>query len=144
MLDSAYLDFNPMTLQTQTFHGNRGQLALKMAKGKISAELRLEQDPVETNFYVATLAPDVDMVNGAIDEGKHYIIAEYFKQDAFEIWDQSAASNIWTITHTLDKKPSITVVDSGDNKVYGKIDYIDNNTLTITFNAAFSGKAYLN
>ena len=105
---------------------------------------KLEQDPVETNFYVATLAPDVDMVNGAIGEGKHYIIAEYFKQDAFEIWDQSAASNIWTITHTLDKKPSITVVDSGDNKVYGKIDYIDNNTLTITFNAAFSGKAYLN
>ena len=84
------------------------------------------------------------MVKGAIDEGKHYIIAEYFKQDAFEIWDQSAASSAWTITHTLDKKPSITVVDSGDNKVYGEVDYIDNNTLTITFNAAFSGKAYLN
>ena len=77
-------------------------------------------------------------------ENKYYAIAEYFKQDAFEVWDQSAASNTWTITHTLDKKPSVTVVDSADNKVYGKVDYIDNNTLTITFNAVFSGKAYLN
>ena len=105
---------------------------------------RLEQDTLETDFYVATLAPDPDMVNGAITENKYYAIAEYFKQDAFEVWDQSAASNTWTITHTLDKKPSVTVVDSADNKVYGKVDYIDNNTLTITFNAVFSGKAYLN
>lgn len=104
----------------------------------------LLQDSIETDFYVATLAPDPDMVNGVIKKNKYYAIAEYFKQDAFEVWDQSSASNVWAITHTLDKKPSITVVDSGDNKVYGKIDYIDNNNLTITFNAAFSGKAYLN
>tara|TARA_R100001460_G_scaffold43676_1_gene79998 strand:+ start:1779 stop:2504 length:726 start_codon:yes stop_codon:yes gene_type:complete len=99
---------------------------------------------LEPEFYIATLIPISDMVNGALVKDKHYALAEHSKQDAFEVWDQSSTSSVWTITHTLDKKPSVTVVDSADNKVYGKVDYIDNNTLTITFNAVFSGKAYLN
>lgn len=57
---------------------------------------------------------------------------------------QGAAQTVWTVAHNLSKKASVTVVDSADNVVYGDIKYLDNDTLTITFSAAFSGRAYLN
>ena len=63
--------------------------------------------------------------------------------------NQSAASATWTITHNLNKFPSVTVIDSGDSVVQGEILYNSANQLTLTFYAggstsAFSGKAYLN
>jgi len=65
------------------------------------------------------------------------------------IHNQSSASATWTITHNLDKHPSITVVDSGETVVYGTVVYNSKNKVTITFRFkeaahAFSGKAYLN
>lgn len=60
------------------------------------------------------------------------------------IFTQSIPADTWVITHSLGKKPSVTVVDSGDNIVVGDVTYIDENALTITFVGAFSGKAYLN
>lgn len=57
---------------------------------------------------------------------------------------QEFAGKVWEINHNLNKKPSVTVVDSGDNVVIGEVQYVDNNNLTVSFNASFSGKAYLN
>ena len=57
---------------------------------------------------------------------------------------QSVASNIWTIKHDLDKYPSVTIVDTGNNVVIGQIDYVDSNNVVCTFTSPFSGKAYLN
>lgn len=57
---------------------------------------------------------------------------------------QSSASQIWNIEHGLGKFPSVSVVDSAGTLVYGDVAYNDDNTLTINFTAAFSGKAYLN
>lgn len=57
---------------------------------------------------------------------------------------QGVAASVWTITHNLNRKPSVTIVDSADSVVGGDIEYIDENTIRITFNASFSGKAYLN
>lgn len=57
---------------------------------------------------------------------------------------QSVASATWTITHNLNKRPSVTVVDSGGTVVIGDVQYIDDNTIVITFIGAFSGAAYLN
>lgn len=59
-------------------------------------------------------------------------------------YHQSTASSVWTITHNLNKYPSITVVDSGENIVVGDAAYIDSNSLKITFTSPFSGYAYLN
>ena len=63
--------------------------------------------------------------------------------------NQSSVSNTWTITHNLNRFPSVTVVDSADTIVYGTVVYNSANQLTITFfqggsALAFSGKAYLN
>jgi hypothetical protein len=57
---------------------------------------------------------------------------------------QETVGKVWEINHNLNKKPSVTVVDSGDNVVIGEVQYVDNNNLTVSFNASFSGKAYLN
>jgi len=58
--------------------------------------------------------------------------------------DQGVPSQVWTVQHNLNKRPSVTVVDSAGSDVIGKISYINDNELTITFNASFSGSAYLN
>lgn len=60
------------------------------------------------------------------------------------IFNQSSASTIWNITHTMEKFPSVTVVDSSENVVIGEITYNSNSSITLTFASAFSGKAYLN
>lgn len=64
--------------------------------------------------------------------------------DLTYIHDQQTAASVWTVTHNLGKYPSVTVVDSGGNVAVGDIAYTDNNSLTITFSAAFAGKAYIN
>lgn len=57
---------------------------------------------------------------------------------------QYDAASVWRIEHNLHCYPSVTVVDSADSKVTGDVDYIDENTLTVSFVAPFSGSAYLN
>jgi len=58
--------------------------------------------------------------------------------------NQNTSSATWTITHNLNCFPSVMVVDSGGSVVYGNIEYLDANSLRLTFVAAFGGKAYLN
>lgn len=59
------------------------------------------------------------------------------------VFNQEVASAIWEITHSLGGKPSVTIVDSADTHVFGEVQYISNTQVTVTFSAAFSGKAYL-
>lgn len=58
--------------------------------------------------------------------------------------NQMVSSDTWTVVHRMSKKPSVTIVDTGDNEVVGEVLYIDMDTLQIKFSCAFSGKAYLN
>lgn len=60
------------------------------------------------------------------------------------VHNQSTPSASWNINHNLAKFPSLVVVDSSGNEVEGEVAHTNNNSLTITFSAAFSGKAYLN
>ena len=59
-------------------------------------------------------------------------------------YEQATPRTVWHVNHGLGKYPSVTVVDSSGNAVIGDIVYIDQNNLTLTFEGAFSGKAYLN
>ena len=56
---------------------------------------------------------------------------------------QSSASSSWNITHTLDGFPSITVVDSAGTVVVGTVSYNSTSSVTISFESAFAGNAYL-
>jgi len=64
--------------------------------------------------------------------------------DAKFTFAQEQNSNQWEVEHNLGKFPSVTIVDSGENIVYAEVQYTDENNLTISFNGATSGKAYLN
>lgn len=65
-------------------------------------------------------------------------------EDKSFIFSQNVASNLWLVNHNLNKYPSVSVVDSGNNIVIGEVEYIDENSLQIRFTSIFSGKAYLN
>lgn len=56
---------------------------------------------------------------------------------------QEVAASVWTIEHELGFVPNITVVDSAGTVVEGSYDYPDSSTVVLTFNGAFSGRAYL-
>lgn len=60
------------------------------------------------------------------------------------VHDQILPSKVWIVKHTLDKYPSVSVVDSGNNLVMGSVEYLSKNELKISFSFEFSGKAYLN
>lgn len=64
--------------------------------------------------------------------------------DAYYYHDQTIPATTWTINHALGKYPSVSVTTSSGDKVEGEVSYVDANTVTVTFTAAFSGHAHLN
>ena len=105
------------------------------------------QNSTEKQFY-DTVLNYIDG-NGAIEEDQYYFVS-LLQFDTLEdkdknyVHNQMSASSTWTVQHNLNKFASVSVVDSGNNIVIGDVEHIDENNLTITFNASFSGKAYIN
>jgi hypothetical protein len=62
--------------------------------------------------------------------------------DSF-VFEQDIAATIWNVTHNLGFHPAVTVVDTLDRTFEGRVDYLDENSLTITFATPLTGKAYL-
>ena len=60
------------------------------------------------------------------------------------IHDQTVSSSTWSITHNLNKFPSVSIVDSANAEVIGEVEHTNSNSLTVKFSAPFSGKAFLN
>jgi len=84
--------------------------------------------------------------NGVLDLDKFYDFAVFTLSSpdkTFE-FDQGQPATLWTIQHNLNKFPSVSVVNNNNVVINGEITYIDNNNLTCTFSAGFSGRAYLN
>lgn len=88
---------------------------------------------------------DVISSNGTITGGDVITLGtSYASGDKAVTFNQVSPQAIWNITHSLNKFPSVTVVDDGNNVVVGDIYYLSQNQLTITFTSSVSGKAYLN
>ena len=83
-------------------------------------------------------------INGVILVGNKTGAELGIANDKNFVYIQATSSDIWEITHNLNKYPAVTVVDSGGSVVIGEIVYIDKNNVRITFTSAFSGKAYFN
>ena len=108
--------------------------------------------PGQPNF-VDIVIESVD-AHGSILQDKFYAIAVYpgFVNPDIDpnvgdknfVYTQLVASAVWNVVHNLDKFPSVSVVDDDQNQVFGSVVYNTVNDLTITFNGAFSGKAYIN
>ncbi len=59
------------------------------------------------------------------------------------VHSQGVAASVWTINHNLESYPIVRVVDSAGTQLEGDVDYVDQNTLTVSFSFSFSGTAYL-
>ena len=97
------------------------------------------------NYYLMTLA--LIGSNGAAVVDEYYDMALFTLSDGSDksyVFVQGVPATTWTIQHDLQKFPSITVIDTADTVVIGQYTYINNNNVTLTFSAAFAGKAYLN
>jgi hypothetical protein len=103
-------------------------------------------DPADDFYFNAVLS--LTVANGNITANKYYGFAVYpnlpSDGDLNFTFNQPTPAATWSIAHNLGKNPSVSVVDSAGTLVHGEVDYINDNSLIITFSAAFSGKAYLN
>ena len=99
--------------------------------------INLNDTPLE---YLPQDAGKVLKVNGTTTG----VVFEDIVEDKHFTYDQGLPSIMWEINHNLNKFPSAVVVDSAGSVVVGDIQYIDSNNIKITFNASFSGSAYIN
>lgn len=116
--------------------------------------LHNEQIPTYVALNIPILPYDLSTYYGKATWGK--IVGDITQQT--DLWsylqtlithdtyvhNQSAPSSVWDITHSMGKFPSVSIVDSAGDEVEGTVNHISNTHLTITYTAAFSGKAYLN
>jgi hypothetical protein len=87
--------------------------------------------------------------NGSISEDDFYFVSLLHLEgesvdDKSYTHIQGVASSTWSIIHSLNKFPSVTVVNINNVVMYGDVKYINENELQIDFSAGFSGKAYIN
>lgn len=101
------------------------------------------QDSSETNFY--DLALSFITGNGSLVSGQYYSLGFYTgAQDETFVFTQGDAATQWVITHNLNKRCSVTVVDSSNSVIIGEVVYNSSNQVTVNFSSAFSGKAFIN
>ena len=60
------------------------------------------------------------------------------------VYEQGIASDTWVIEHNLNKRPSVTVVDTAGTVFTASVVYNSENVCTVSINGATKGKAYLN
>tara|TARA_R100000479_G_scaffold36232_1_gene16051 strand:- start:203 stop:541 length:339 start_codon:yes stop_codon:yes gene_type:complete len=60
------------------------------------------------------------------------------------VFEQVQPSATWTVTHSMNKNPSVTVVNSSGTIIYPSIKYDSTSQVTLTFSGSTSGKVYLN
>jgi hypothetical protein len=56
---------------------------------------------------------------------------------------QGVADSVWVIVHSLGFHPNVTVVNSAGQQVEGDVEYLDPNSLQVTFIGSFAGSAFL-
>jgi hypothetical protein len=114
-----------------------------MANKKISQLNQLDASSVDSSVDV------VAIVDSSTNTTKKVLISDLLASgtsatDKNYVHNQIAASATWVVSHNLNKFSSVVVVDSAGTVVNGEINYDNINTVTLSFSAPFSGKAYFN
>lgn len=103
------------------------------------------EETVEAKAVEVVLPVVEEKVEATVEQKVQEILPELeLSGDKEYVYTQSTAVDTWEIEHSLNKMPSVTVVDSANNVVCGDIQYLNPNKIRIKFSGAFSGKAYLN
>jgi hypothetical protein len=127
------------TRGTQGVQGTQG-LAIQGTQGATGTGTQGTQGTIGVQGAAGIGGADVgntdDVPEGALNK---YFTVERVSYEHM----QGSSSNSWVIAHNLGFKPNVTVVDSAGNIVEGEIAYTNSNSLTVSFQASFSGYAYL-
>jgi len=104
------------------------------------------------NVYVTEDEPTGDIPEGSLwfnplaQLMSVYHNAEWVTQlvDIHQTHEQLVPSAVWNISHGLNKHPSVSITDSSGDQVLGDVTYHNDESLTVSFSAPFSGYAHLN
>jgi hypothetical protein len=58
-------------------------------------------------------------------------------------WPQTVPAAVWVINHGLNTFPDVSIKDPLNQEMFGQVDHIDDQNLTITFGSPVTGTAYL-
>lgn len=64
--------------------------------------------------------------------------------DLSYVHNQTTASAVWNVTHSLIKKPAVTIIDDDGFEIEADIEHLSDNAVTITFSEAITGTAHFN
>ena len=64
--------------------------------------------------------------------------------DLSYVHNQATASAVWNVTHSLIKKPAVTIIDEEGYEVEADVQHLSDNAVTITFSEPFAGTAHFN
>lgn len=92
----------------------------------------------------SNIAGNIPIKTSQLQNDAGFITASEVPKASTYTHNQIIASDTWDIVHNLGKYPNVTIIDSAGSLVIGKINYVSNNEIKLTFSAAFSGTAYLN
>ena len=114
-----------------------------MANKKISQLNQLDSSTVDGSTDV------VAIVDTSTNTTKKVSVADLITSnlgatDKNYVHNQISSSDSWVVNHNLNKFSSVVVVDSAGTVVTGEIVYNNVNSVTLSFSAPFSGKAYFN
>jgi hypothetical protein len=112
-------------------HNNQGKIYVKVDNGYEINELHNVKINGVTNGQVLTYNNGL-WENQASSGDKNYSYV------------QTAPASVWSVTHSLNKYPSVTVFDSSGNEVEGDVTYSNLNQVILTFSSAFAGTAAFN
>jgi hypothetical protein len=130
---------------TPYFESLLGGSFLKINNGTKTTEYGIYriQSVQDYNQDILLLSVDVLFSNGTITDSDVAVISHQIAEDK-HYKTALMDGDIWQIEHNLNKYPSITVVDTANNVIYGEVNYNDLNNVTITFASSVTGYAYFN
>ena len=119
----------------------RAKFSIKDSQEQFKAKFHLKDEKIPAILKLNT---------GYTLKGSELIEVQHITSDILKlnsktfIFEQGIASDVWDIVHNLNKRPSITLVDSSGRVFEAVKDYIDDNHVIVTLASATAGKAYLN
>jgi hypothetical protein len=107
----------------------------------ILSVLRNDVPREHTLEKIVSVSPQIYALT--VNYGRLTNVPEY---NPFKTYEKTfpTSNKEWEIIHSLNKKPSVTLVDDYENIMYAEVEYVNLNIIKITFNTKASGKAYLN
>lgn len=111
--------------------------------GITNAYTKTEVNTLTANSSIVSMNITGDVnKNINIVKGDASVVSVTFK-DTY-VHTQTTPASSWSVTHGMNKYPSVTIIDSAGSIVDGEVNFNSLNAVTISFCGAFSGKAYFN